>query len=203
MPDLKIEYLPTASLSAYARNSRTHAPEQVAQIAASIKEFGFTNPILIDERGEIIAGHGRIMAALSIAIESVPCIRLTHLTDAQRRAYVIADNQLPLNAGWDAGILSQEISDLIENDFDIDLLGFADIDFMLTPPQDELNEMPELDSGDKQPFQQMTFTVHDTQAEIVIAALSAAKKQGPFVNSPNENSNGNALARICARYIGQ
>jgi DNA modification methylase len=121
-----IEHLATGSLVPYARNSRTHSAEQVAQIAASIREFGFTNPVLIDGQGTIIAGHGRVMAAQALGLEQVPCIRLSHLSEAQRRAYVIADNKLALNAGWDASILALEMDALRSEDFNLDLLGFND-----------------------------------------------------------------------------
>ena len=120
----QFERLPVAGLIPYARNSRTHSDEQVAQIAGSIREFGFTNPILIDEDGGVIAGHGRILAARVLGLESLPCIRLAGLTQAQRRAYVIADNKLALNAGWDEDMLRLELQDLQELDFDLDLLGF-------------------------------------------------------------------------------
>jgi DNA modification methylase len=110
----------------YARNSRTHSKDQVAQIAASIREFGWTNPILVDGDGTIIAGHGRVMAARKLGEKDVPCIELGHLTEAQKRAYVIADNQLALNAGWDAEMLKVEIAELVDADFDLGLLGFDD-----------------------------------------------------------------------------
>jgi len=128
MTDMKIsnelELLETSILIPYARNSRTHSDAQVQQIASSIKEFGFTNPILIDETNGIIAGHGRLLAAQLLKIKSVPCIRLGYLTDAQKRAYVIADNKLALNAGWDDELLSLELKDLQLNDFDLSLTGF-------------------------------------------------------------------------------
>ena len=107
----------------YAKNARTHSPEQVAQIAASIREFGFTNPVLIDSDGGIVAGHGRVMAAKSIGMASVPTLRVDWLTDAQRRAYVLADNQLALNAGGDMELLQGEIRDLQKEGYDLDLLG--------------------------------------------------------------------------------
>jgi len=122
----QIEYVETAKLVPYARNSRTHSDEQVAQISASIKEFGFTNPVLIDQEGVIIAGHGRTMAAQRLEMKEVPCLRLGHLTDAQKKAYVIADNKLALNAGWDDDMLAIELKELNEADFDLSLTGFAD-----------------------------------------------------------------------------
>lgn len=123
-PSPKITMAKTADLIPYARNSRTHSEEQVIQIASSIKEFGFTNPVLTDGDGGIIAGHGRVMAAKKLGLDEVPTISLAHLTDAQRKAYVIADNKLALNAGWDEELLALELSDLQEMDFDIGLIGF-------------------------------------------------------------------------------
>ena len=123
LPD-QIEAIAIDALIPYARNSRTHSDEQVAQIAASIKEFGFTNPVLIDAGGGIIAGHGRVLAARKLGLTDVPCIRLDHLTDAQKRAYVIADNRLALNSGWDTEMLKVEFADLQELGFDLELTGF-------------------------------------------------------------------------------
>jgi len=123
--------LPLWKITPFAANSRTHSDSQVAQIAASIKEFGFTNPLLIDETGTIIAGHGRFEAALRLELDEVPVIELAGLTDAQRRAYVIADNKLALNAGWDDDMLQSEILSLKEMDFEIDLLGFDEDELSL------------------------------------------------------------------------
>ncbi|RMF03028.1 MAG: DNA modification methylase [Alphaproteobacteria bacterium] len=117
---------PPAQLTPYAGNARTHSEEQVAQIAASIAEFGFTNPILADGNGVIIAGHGRLLAAQRLGLDKVPVITLDHLTDAQRRALVIADNKIAENAGWDEDMLRAELQALEEMDFDLDLVGFSD-----------------------------------------------------------------------------
>mgnify|MGYP000883630421 CR=1 FL=1 len=125
---MQIETLAIDRLIPYARNSRTHSDAQVAQIAASIKEFGFTNPVLIDADGGIIAGHGRVMAAHKLAMDKVQCIRLAHLTEAQRRAYVIADNKLALNAGWDDAMLALELAELSEAGYDLALTGFDDVE---------------------------------------------------------------------------
>lgn len=122
----EISWRDIGDLLPYARNSRTHSDAQVAQIAASIREFGWTNPILVDPDGTIIAGHGRVMAARKLGEKRVPVITLGHLTDAQKRAYVIADNQLALNAGWDADMLKVEIAELADAEFDLSLLGFDD-----------------------------------------------------------------------------
>lgn len=135
---MEIERIAVDALIPYARNSRTHSDAQVAQIAASIREFGFTNPVLIDEASGIIAGHGRVMAARKLKLRDVPAIRLSHLTEAQKRAYVIADNKLALNAGWDDELLRLEISDLQAVDFDVALTGFSteEIDFILKNAHD-------------------------------------------------------------------
>jgi len=147
---IKVDYRKVADLIPYAANSRTHSDEQVAQIAASIFEFGFTNPILTDGGNGIIAGHGRLMAARKLGLGEVPTISLAGLTAAQKRAYVIADNKLALNAGWDAELLSSEIAGLGDEGFDLSLLGFNEDELAallvdktegLTDP-DEIPEVP-------------------------------------------------------------
>lgn len=124
MADLQVTYRDIGGLIPYVNNSRTHSDEQVKQVAASIREFGFTNPVLIDENSTVIAGHGRIMAANLLGLAQVPTITLAGLTDAQKKAYVIADNKLALNAGWDEELLKVELQGLKDLDFDLDLLGF-------------------------------------------------------------------------------
>ena len=121
---LEIVYKKTDELIPFVNNSRTHSDEQVNQIASSIREFGFTNPILLDGDDGIIAGHGRLQAARLLGLDEVPTIRLDGLDELQKRAYVIADNKLALNAGWDSELLQLEIQNLQEKDFDISLLGF-------------------------------------------------------------------------------
>jgi site-specific DNA-methyltransferase (adenine-specific) len=120
-----IKTVSVADLIPYARNSRTHSEEQVTQIAASIKEFGFLNPVIIDGEKGIIAGHGRVMAAKKLGMTELPAVEASHLTDAQRRAYIIADNKLALNAGWDEEMLRVEFAELTEAGFDLDLTGFS------------------------------------------------------------------------------
>jgi len=126
MSDLKIEYKELKDIIPYVNNSRTHSDEQITQIAASIHEFGFTNPILLDGNNGIIAGHGRLLAAKKLGMDEVPTIDLSYFTEAQKKAYIIADNQLALKAGWDEDLLKIELQELDEMDFDIDLLGFDD-----------------------------------------------------------------------------
>jgi len=122
-PDYKT--VSVSSLIPYARNSRTHSDAQVGQIAASIKEFGFLNPIIVDGESGIIAGHGRVLAAQKLGMADVPVIDASHLTDVQRRAYVIADNKLALNADWDSEMLRVELDELGKDGFDIELTGFS------------------------------------------------------------------------------
>ena len=121
---IKTETRAIGALIPFARNSRTHSDEQVAQIAASIREFGWTNPILVDGDNGIIAGHGRLAAARKLGITEVPVVVLDHLTDAQKRALVIVDNKLAINAGWDFELLESEIRGLDDDGFDLSLLGF-------------------------------------------------------------------------------
>jgi len=122
----------------YARNSRTHSEEQVTQIASSIREFGFTNPIIVDEQNNIIAGHGRILAANKLKIKDVPCVVVTGWTEAQKKAYVIADNKLALNAGWDEKMLSLEFDELQELGFDLSLTGFSGDEILALKPLEEV-----------------------------------------------------------------
>jgi ParB-like chromosome segregation protein Spo0J len=122
----RLELWPIDRLRPYDRNPRTHSDEQVAKIAASMVEFGWTNPILIDESDGILAGHGRLQAAKHLGLSEVPVVQLSHLSEAQKRAYVIADNQLALQAGWDEQILAEELSWLRGQEIDLDLIGFHD-----------------------------------------------------------------------------
>lgn len=133
MNNLEVEYRPLDALVPYANNARTHSDEQIAQIAASIAEFGFVNPVLVDERGIIIAGHGRLAAARLLGMSEVPVIELAHLSETQRKALIIADNRIALNAGWDDELLKLELETLKAEDFDIDILGFdpTEIDDLL------------------------------------------------------------------------
>lgn len=149
---MQITEVAVEALIPYAKNSRTHDDAQVAQIAASIKEFGWTNPILVDGDKGIIAGHGRLMAARKLGLTKVPVIELKDMTEAQKKAYVIADNKLAMNAGWDMDFLKLELQDLEDADFDLSLTGFDDkeLDQLLAPPieegltdEDAVPEVPE------------------------------------------------------------
>ena len=127
MEDLQIEYRGLHEFKPNLRNARTHSRKQIRQIADSIREFGFTNPILIDDQDMVVAGHGRLAAAQAMAMDRVPCVRLSHMTPAQKRAYALADNKLALNAGWDEELLAEELQSLLEVDvdFDIGVTGFS------------------------------------------------------------------------------
>ena len=122
----RIQMWPIKKLEPYKKNSRVHSENQVKQIAASITEFGFNNPILIDSRNGVIAGHGRLLAAQELGLKNVPIIVLDHLSDIQKRAYIIADNKLSDNAGWDEDLLREELLDLKDLEFDMGLIGFSD-----------------------------------------------------------------------------
>jgi len=167
MAKQQIEQVSIEALIPYARNSRTHSDAQVAQIAASIREFGFTNPVLIDADGGIIAGHGRTMAARKLGLDEVPCIRLTNLTDAQKKAYIIADNKLALNAGWDDDLLKVELEDLADLNFDLTLLGwdklpeFGDeVNYDLLDDEDFDDQLKDMTDGVKKAIQ-IEFELHD------------------------------------------
>ena len=137
------------ALIPYIRNSRTHSDAQVAQIAASVREFGWTNPVLVDGENGIIAGHGRVLAARKLGMDEVPCIELAGLSDTQRRAYVIADNKLALNAGWDDELLAIELGELNAAEFDMALIGFDAGELSAAMGLDEEldGEAPKIDEG--------------------------------------------------------
>jgi ParB-like chromosome segregation protein Spo0J len=135
---MTIEHLKTSDLIPYARNAKKHDASQVAKLAGSIREYGFNNPVLIDKDNGIIAGHGRVLAAQSLALESVPCIRLGHLTDTQRRAYILADNRLAeIGGGWDEEMLKLELADLAALDVDVAEIGFGVEDLAEVPEEEE------------------------------------------------------------------
>ncbi len=162
---MAIEPMPVASLRPHPGNARTHSKKQIRQIADSIRRFGFTNPVLIGEDGEIIAGHGRVEAAKLLGLDSVPTVRLAHLNAAQRRAYVLADNKLALNAGWDRELLAIELQGLIDIDFDVELTGFSptEIDLVL----DEAREGSP--NGSTQAEDQVSFPIDDQTSAVTRA----------------------------------
>lgn len=156
----RIEMWPLERLKPYERNARTHSPEQVAQIVASIREFGFTNPILVDGSDGILAGHGRLAAAKDMGLAEVPVIVLNHLSAEQRRAYIIADNQLALNAGWDTELLQIEVAALNLADFDLTLLGFDEdrIASLLDPEGIDQEEKAPKDYKGSEEYEEENFS---------------------------------------------
>ena len=149
MNHLQVVQWPVEKLIPYARNARTHSEEQVTQIAASIAEFGWTNPILAGSDGIIVAGHARLLAARKLGMKEVPVIVLDHLTETQRRALVIVDNRLPLNAGWDEQLLRVELDALAEDDFNLEILGFSDEELqdLLADPEESVEGRTDEDSA--------------------------------------------------------
>ena len=195
----KIRQIAVADLVPYARNAKKHDDAQVAKIAGAIREFGFGAPIITDGENGILAGHGRWLAAQKLGLETVPCVEMGHLTETQRKAYILTDNRLgEIGGGWDMDLLRLELEELGNMDVDLDALGFGE-DMTKAFDVDEV-DAPALADGDRQPFRQMTFTVHDEQHEEIEAALAKAKKDGGGESAVNENSNGNALAWICGRF---
>src|ERR1035438_1125463 len=150
--DIQVEHWPISRLIPRVTNPRTHTPEQVAQIAASIREFGWTNPVLVGADNDVIAGHARLLAARQLALTEVPVILLGHLSEAQRRALVVADNQLALNAGWDEDLLRLELAALQEEDYDLSLAGFDDEELArLLAAQDATAGLTDEDAGPEVP----------------------------------------------------
>ena len=192
---LEIEMIETHKLVPYAKNSRTHSKDQITQIATSIGEFGFTNPVLIGESEDIIAGHGRVMAAKELELSKVPCIRLEHLTKEQKKAYVIADNKLALNAGWNENLLKQEIESLQESDYDITLTGFSEweIDELLAAEEiiEEAEEVLHEQSLQVEPAKEYVLILAEDNEEwdemVEYFQLKKVRRGGYKIGSPMES----------------
>ena len=164
---MQIEQVITGKLIPYANNARTHSEAQVAQIAASIREFGFNNPILIDEQSTIIAGHGRVLAAQALELKEVPCIRLTHLTSNQRKAYVIADNKLALNSGWDEELLKLELEGM--TDIEQIATGFSpeELNLLFHGWQSDIDRMDNIDAKDTTAKEKIVITCDSDEIEML------------------------------------
>ena len=187
------------TLTPYAGNAKKHSADQIDKIVASIKRFGFTAPVLIDEAGMILAGHGRSVAAVQMGLKKIPCIVIDGLSETEKTAYVIADNKLAdYGVEWDEEMLAAEIAKLESEDFDLSSLGLSDAELDYFDVAE--GEMPSLAEGDKSPFQQKTFSLADAQAKMVDMAIEKAKEMGHGKSSLNENSNGNALSFICQSF---
>jgi ParB-like chromosome segregation protein Spo0J len=164
---MQIEQVQVGKLIPYANNARTHTEAQVAQIAASIREFGFNNPILIDEQSTIIAGHGRVLAAQALELKEVPCIRLTHLTPSQRKAYVIADNKIALNSGWDEELLKLELEGM--TDIEQIATGFSpeELNLLFHGWQSDIDRMDNIDAKDTTAKEKIVITCNGDEKELL------------------------------------
>ncbi len=202
-PADSVERWPLAKLVPYARNARTHTPEQVKQLAASMREWGWTIPVLADENGGIIAGHARVMAAELNQYTEAPVMIARGWSESKKRAYVLADNKLAMNAGWNEELLGVELLELRDAGFEMPTIGFSveELDGLMR----EVAEAgyPVLPEGDRAPYQQITFMLHDDQVRVIHEAVTAAKERGPFTDGLNDNANGNGLARVCQAYLEQ
>ncbi|UQE01143.1 ParB/Srx family N-terminal domain-containing protein [Bradyrhizobium japonicum] len=198
-----VEVWPIGRLRPYERNSRRHSPEQIEQIAASIRQWGWTMPILAADDGMVLAGHGRLAAGKLLAIAEVPVIVARGWSDQQKRAYVIADNRLTDASDWDDEMLRLELADLVEGGFEIALTGISEDELSkLSIGVGELEQMPELPDGDRSPFRDMTFILYGDQWDTVDQAIRRAMKPR-YPTNPNRSPQGNALAAICAEYLGR
>ncbi len=195
---MKIEILKIENLIPYENNAKLHPDYQIEQIKKSIEKFGFNDPIAIDKDNIVIEGHGRLIALKELGYKEVPVIRLDHMTEPEKRAYIIAHNKLTMNTDFDVNILYSEIEE-IKNDIDIKLTGFDDINV------DDFDTDFELPSGEKEPFQQMTFMLADEQAELIKDALKLVKgdDESEYETFGNQNSNGNALYKVVKQWAEQ
>jgi len=200
----RVERVPIEDLIPYANNAKSHPDEQVKKIASSIKNYGWDQPIVVDADDEIIKGHGRRQAAELLGIDEVPVIRRDDLTDAEAKAARIADNKTA-ESPWDDDLLASELEllgdfEAIELGFDEDeldsVIGDASLD-----DEDIAEAFGDLPDGGRDPIRQKTFTLSEEQVETVEDALDAAKDMGEFPPGPNDNSNGNALARVCREFV--
>lgn len=195
---IKIQTVAVDKLIPYINNAKKHSDDQVTRLASSIREFGFVNPILIDKDFNVIAGHGRLMAAKRLNMDAVPCLFVEGLTDAQRKAYILADNRLGELGEWDMNLVGLEIGELQEDDFDVSLLGFNIDDISA----DDFGTDFELPSGDKSEICQMTFTLHEEQKKVIQQALDSVSDciEETFGNT---NKNGNALYEVVRQWAEQ
>lgn len=213
--DLNVQQVALEQLVPYARNARTHSDSQVAQIAGSIAEFGFVNPVLVGGDNIIIAGHGRVMAAKKLGLQTVPTIKLDHLTENQRRALVIADNKIAENAGWDEELLRLELQNLADEDFDLDLLGFDDVelDDLLTSLDDdeaaaldenipEVQENPVSRTGDIWIMGEHRLLCGDSTSEADMKKLMAGELADMVFTDPPYNVNYGDTAKDKLRSKG-
>ena len=203
----EIDRVAPAELIPYYNNAKEHPDEQVKKIASSIKNYGWDQPIVVDGENEIIKGHGRLQAAELLGLSEVPIIRREDLTEAEAKASRIADNKTAESA-WIDDMLEAEVNVLAEDEsINTDSLGFDDdeLDSLISEAslgdEDIAEAFGDLPDGERDPIRQKTFTLSETQVETVENALETAKDMGEFPPGPNDNSNGNALARICSKFL--
>lgn len=194
---LAVETWPIERVRPYEGNPRIIPESAIEKVAASIKTYGWRQPLVVDSEGVLVVGHTRLKAAQRLGLASVPVHVAIDLSPEAARAYRLADNRTGEESRWNPDALDFELQALGGVGFDLALTGFDPVEL---PTVGMTAEWPELPSGDRQPFQQMTFTLHDDQAASVKAALDIAKKSPPQ-DTPNRNSNGNALAVICGAYL--
>ena len=202
-----VEIVDADVLIPYTNNAKEHPEEQVKKIASSIKNYGWDQPIVVDGENEIIKGHGRLQAAELLGLSEVPIIRREDLTEAEAKASRIADNKTAESA-WIDDMLEAEVNVLAEDEsINTDSLGFDDdeLDSLISEAslgdEDIAEAFGDLPDGERDPIRQKTFTLSETQVETVENALETAKDMGEFPPGPNDNSNGNALARICSKFL--
>lgn len=194
----QIKNVDISKLIPYINNAKQHPESQVTKLASSIREFGFVNPVLIDKDFNIIAGHGRVMAAKVLNLKQIPCVYVEGLTEAQRKAYILADNKLGEFAEWDMNLVGLELGELSEMDFDIDLTGFE----LPNVDMDDFGTSFELADGGKPEICQMTFTLHEEQKKAIQQAIDSV---GDCVEETfgNTNRNGNALYEVIRQWAEQ
>lgn len=194
----QIKNVDISRLIPYINNAKQHPESQVTKLASSIREFGFVNPVLIDKDFNIIAGHGRVMAAKVLNLKQIPCVYVEGLTEAQRKAYILADNKLGEFAEWDMNLVGLELGELSEMDFDIDLTGFE----LPNVDMDDFGTSFELADGGKPEICQMTFTLHEEQKKAIQQAIDSV---GDCVEETfgNTNRNGNALYEVIRQWAEQ
>jgi ParB family chromosome partitioning protein len=208
MTDLfdRVERVARDDLIPYANNPKEHPEEQVNKIASSIKNYGWDQPIVVDGDGEIIKGHGRLQAAEKLGLDEVPVIRREDLTDAEAKAARIADNKTA-ESPWDDEILGTELSLLEDGPIQMDTLGFDEDELESVIGEASLDDediaeaFGDLPDDGRDPIRQKTFTLSEEQVDTVEDAIEAAKGMGEFPPGPNDNSNGNALARVCTEFL--
>lgn len=191
----QIKNVDITKLIPYVNNAKQHSESQVTKLASSIREFGFVNPVLIDKDFNIIAGHGRVMAAKVLNLKQIPCVYVEGLTEAQRKAYILADNRLGEFAEWDMNLVGLELGELSEMDFDIDLTGFE----LPNVDMDDFGTSFDLADGGKPEICQMTFTLHEEQKKAIQQAIDSVVDcvEETFGNT---NRNGNALYEVIRQW---